>query len=163
MASKLTIFIFGILNFSLLLAFLARGLRKLSREFFFSRRMHLSKEVSESKQLFAEAQLAFDRANNSISELAHEIQIRKEAMYSRCKDECNAENDGADKRCEIIINGAKRQAEAWRKGVFKNVRRKILIRAFSITENDIKNLMNASTRTKVIDKRLHEFSERLKI
>ncbi|HPQ80329.1 MAG TPA: hypothetical protein PLZ86_01210 [bacterium] len=154
--TKFEIFIFGCINFSILIVIIVWSMRKTVRRFLYARRANLKKQMVSAgrERRNARARLLKDRAD--IRNLEADLSERRKVMEIACRNECAHIYDDARRRASGIIHSAKRQVKEEAAQASARTRREILERAFRKAEGILREEMSEEERRRIVELGLSE-------
>ena len=151
------VFIFGLINFSILIATLFIFFKRLSRQFFYARRSQIKKEMTETASLLREAKLKSVNANTLHRKIDEEITLRKNLVKTQCHSECKSIIDEANKRAAHIIDSSHKFEKDERIKARLDMRKALVIEAWNRAEKKLKEKMDNVTSLKITRNGLSEF------
>ena len=129
--------IFRLMNFSILAYVIARVMGKAMRQFFFARRMRISKQMVESVMALKVARSREAKSRMDYDGLPEDISARRSAVARRTEKECVGIKSGARSRAGHIVEEAARLAAEERASVAHDAKRSVLDEAFMLAEKHL--------------------------
>ena len=150
------IFIFGVVNFSLLMAWLFWFVKKNSRQYFYARKMVIRKQMTSSAKMLQEAKQRSSKVRKLLNTLDDDIANRRNALLKNSTEDCSVIIENANLASKMILESIIRQTKEDRRKALLDVRNEILRNAFAQAETTFKEKM-----TPEMKKQLNEagFSE----
>lgn len=151
------VFIFGIVNFAILISLLFWGTRKLARQFFYARRMNIKKDLVDSARLERSAKFRLKNSKKLFENLQSDLAKRRAAAAAVCNEECRAIEDGAKRVAQHLIDGAVKQGRRERERALEAVKQRVMEEAFCGALEFVKAKMNTETGRAIMDKEIDRF------
>lgn len=126
-----TVFIFGLINFAVLLTALIWGTRRTARQFFYARRSEIKREMVASAVLLKQAKARLSKLEKLAATLADDIHARQKAIAIRAAAEHDDIINGASQKARGLIDAASRQSAEARREALLDIKSKILDAAFA--------------------------------
>jgi F0F1-type ATP synthase membrane subunit b/b' len=152
------LFYFGLLNFGLFAVGLRRLLRHPARQFFFSRRSRIRKELLESVTRLRAGREALDQAQRARQALPEEIERRRHSIASRCHEECDAILEEAKRRAAHLAEEAERCMHDDRARAVRALHDRLFGQAFVQAEKALAAPAMADARARLTDAGLRELA-----
>lgn len=159
--SEFSIFLFGLVNFGILMGVLLWGLRKTAQQFFYARREGLKDEIATSASLLKEARMRHLKGARAIESLSHDIGELKLSFAQRTEDERVAILAEAERHAARLNENALRYLKAEEMRLAKLVRARAIARAFEMAEQYFKEGMTKEMGARVINLGLNDFTSLL--
>jgi F0F1-type ATP synthase membrane subunit b/b' len=138
MSNQIKIFLFGLLNFSLLSYALYRLIGPSMNQFFYARRATIRKQMLSQVMNLRKARAAAAQSRADYDALPKEMAARRAAILSQCREECDSIAEEAKRRAEYMLESAGRQVAEERSRSEKKIRAKLLVRAFEAAEDALR-------------------------
>lgn len=148
-------------NFILLVAFFYLTLKPVAREFFYSRREKVKKNIAASAWKLRKARLNFKEVKNRHECLANDIKSREEGIGEDSRRECDLILEEAQKRRDHVLGTAKQICERESKNSIRLLREKLISEAFAKARSTIGSSISGPVRKRMVERGLGEFSEEL--
>lgn len=157
--TQFEIFIFGCMNFAILIAIIAWGLRKTVRRFLYARSAVLKKQMVAAARERREARARLLKDRRNAETLEEDIAQRRSVMAASCQNECARVFDEARQRASGIVDAAARQVQDEAAQATAKARRLVLEDAFRRAEKILRDGMTSEERRRVVELGLEELDD----
>lgn len=147
-----TIFIFGCVNFAILIALMIFGGRRVAKQFFYARQMQIKKEMIDAATLLRSSKKTFFKNKKMADDLSTEIVLRTTIAKERNNAQCEKSIESAERHAARIIENARNQAEGDRRRAMMEIKSQIVSKAFSLAENKIIGSLDEKTKMAMSDR-----------
>ena len=159
-------FVFGWMNFAILVGGLLWFLRPAAHQFFYARRTRIRKEMLASVLALRQARERHAKGRQEYEKLPEEIEGRKRAIEGHAEEECRTVEEEAKRRAQHMLDSAARAVKEERAKAHRAVRAQVLSEAFELARgrDDGKHrrrgagAMARSKRRGTLDAGAHEIS-----
>lgn len=161
MGSSFGSFIFGLVNFAILVGASLWGLRKLARQYFYARQTGIKKKIVESTFAMRTAQKKSDTVRGLFKNFAGDLEKRRSTAANVCNSECKAIEENAARAGTYIIEGAKRQGERAHARELLTVKDKIVEEAFINAVDILKEKLAVDSGREIVKKEMEAFEKNI--
>lgn len=154
-------FIFGLVNFAILVGVLIWFSKKLARQYFYARQTGIKKKITDSTLAMRSAQKRSAVAHGLVKNFDSDIEKRRATALAICKSECRVIEENTRRAAAYIIDGAKRQGERARARELLNVRNKIIEDAFKNAAQILKGKLAGDMGGTTAKKELEAFEKNI--
>lgn len=151
-------FIFGLINFGLLIAVILWGFRRLAKQFFFARHTLIKKDMVASAHELRNAKTRAIKSRKMMENLKDDISARHQVSSTRCEEENKAIIEDAKRNAAHFIEEAKRQCNEEHRLALVKIREKIISNALQRATEIIKNRFKDKPAQKATDLGIEQFS-----
>lgn len=144
--TKNGIFLFNLVNFALLLCFLAWGTRRLAKRFFHARNIAIKKDTVETAGLLKASRRRLMGAKTFLQQLPSDINHRKSATKSRVREESDEILGNAKKTAAHIVENSIHQGQEERRRVLIAVQKSII----KLTFNKVEKIIAAKSQKEIL-------------
>lgn len=154
----LTIFIFGLINFAILVTALIWGTRRASSQFFYARRSEIKKDMVASAILLKQAKGRLLNLKKLMANLAGDILARHKTAIARATAEHDDIIKGARQKAAGLADAAARQSAEAKREALLDVRSRILKDAFARADAALAKGIPEKTKKDAVERGLKEVS-----
>jgi F0F1-type ATP synthase membrane subunit b/b' len=135
---ELRTFLFGLVNFVVLIGALVWLLRPAAHQFFYARRLRIRKQMFSSVVALRTARARAAASRAAHGRIPEEIAERRRIIEARCHEDCDDAIAEARRRATHLLEEAERAAHEERERAVQHVRAEMIERAFALASEQLR-------------------------